>query len=225
MRRMMKTKMTVMTTAGAKAAGFLAIWSDVELAGETDYLHWLTREHAQERLGVPGFLAVRVFRADTEGFARYFILYRLSGSDVVASADYLARLNAPSAWSQRIMPRLKGFVRGGGSIAHESGAGEGAFVLPILFGAAEIARVRAAAQDVCAHDRMISARILVAEQSTTAITTNEKSMRQGDASFEALLLLEAADENALKQACAVTRVADENALRFQQIFSLARREI
>jgi len=41
--------------------GFLAIWSDVEPAGETDYLHWLTREHVQERLSVPGFRAVRIF--------------------------------------------------------------------------------------------------------------------------------------------------------------------
>ena len=29
-----------------KGAGFLAIWSDVKAEQETDYLHWLTREHA-----------------------------------------------------------------------------------------------------------------------------------------------------------------------------------
>ena len=39
-----------------QGAGFLAIWSDVRLEGETDYLHWLTREHTSERLGVDGFL-------------------------------------------------------------------------------------------------------------------------------------------------------------------------
>ncbi len=33
--------------------GFLGIWSDVAAQDETDYLHWLTREHTEERLGVP----------------------------------------------------------------------------------------------------------------------------------------------------------------------------
>ena len=46
-----------------KADGFLAIWSDVPPEQETDYLHWLTREHAIERLAVEGFLGVRVYRA------------------------------------------------------------------------------------------------------------------------------------------------------------------
>ena len=39
-------------TAGA---GFLAIWSDVEAQEETNYLHWLTREHTAERVSVRVF--------------------------------------------------------------------------------------------------------------------------------------------------------------------------
>jgi hypothetical protein len=35
--------------------GFLAISSDVPAEQETDYLHGMTREHAQERLAIPGF--------------------------------------------------------------------------------------------------------------------------------------------------------------------------
>ncbi len=46
--------------------GFLGIFNDVPAAAETDYLHWLTREHTQERLSVPGFLRVRVFRTEKE---------------------------------------------------------------------------------------------------------------------------------------------------------------
>ena len=45
------------------ANGFLAIWSDVFADEETDYLHWLTREHAQERLGVPGFRTAQRYEA------------------------------------------------------------------------------------------------------------------------------------------------------------------
>src|SRR5687767_1087406 len=75
-----------------RMTGFLGIWSDVAPQDETDYLHWLTREHTEERLGVPGFLNVRVFRARSAEHRRYFILYGLESPDVMASAPYLARL-------------------------------------------------------------------------------------------------------------------------------------
>ncbi len=45
--------------------GLLVIWSDVAASDETDYLHWLTREHTSERVSTEGFLGVRVFRALT----------------------------------------------------------------------------------------------------------------------------------------------------------------
>ena len=104
-----------------KGAGFLAIWSDVELEEETDYLHWLTREHTSERLGVDGFLRVRVYRSLEAGVRRYFIHYELRSPDVLGSEAYLARLNAPTPWSQRIMPILGNFVRGGGRVLARAG--------------------------------------------------------------------------------------------------------
>ncbi|RPI34160.1 MAG: hypothetical protein EHM67_14730, partial [Hyphomicrobiaceae bacterium] len=94
-----------------KGTGFLAIWSDVRIEQETDYLHWLTREHTSERLSVDGFLRVRVYRSLEADLRRYFIHYELQSPDVVGSAAYLARLNAPTPWSQRIMPILGNFVR------------------------------------------------------------------------------------------------------------------
>src|SRR5215207_6690747 len=105
--------------------GFLAIWSDVEKQEETNYLHWLTREHTAERVSIPGFLDVRVFRARLPEHCRYFILYRLEQPSVLSSERYLARLNAPTEWSQRIMPILQNFVRGGGRAVAEAGSGKG----------------------------------------------------------------------------------------------------
>ena len=46
-----------------QGAGYLAIWSDLTPQDETDWAHWITREHAAERVGVNGFLACRIFRA------------------------------------------------------------------------------------------------------------------------------------------------------------------
>src|SRR5205085_60408 len=114
--------------ADMRGAGFLAIWSDVEPAALIDYRHWLTREHTTERVTTKGFLGVRVFQADRADIHRFFILYELETPEVLDGPAYLARLNAPTPWSQRIMPQLGNFVRGGGVMAARAGRGEGAII-------------------------------------------------------------------------------------------------
>ena len=37
-----------------QGAGYLAIWSDLAPQDLTDWAHWITREHAAERVGVTG---------------------------------------------------------------------------------------------------------------------------------------------------------------------------
>src|SRR5258708_28607262 len=111
-----------------RGAGFLAIWSDVEPKALTDYRHWLTREHTTERVTTKGFLAVRVFRADRADTNRFFILYELEAPEVLDGPAYMARLNAPTPWSQRIMPQLGNFIRGGGVMIVRAGRGEGAMI-------------------------------------------------------------------------------------------------
>ena len=111
-----------------RGAGFLAIWSDVEPDHLTDYRHWLTREHTTERVTTKGFLGVRVFRAARTDIARFFILYELEAPEVLDGPAYLARLNAPTPWSQRTMPRLGNFIRGGGVMTARAGRGEGSTI-------------------------------------------------------------------------------------------------
>src|SRR4051795_8298173 len=114
-----------------RGAGFLAIWSDVEPGNLTDYRHWLTREHTTERVTTKGFLAARVFRADRTDTNRFFILYELQAPEVLDGPAYLARLNAPTPWSQRIMPQLGNFIRGGGVVTARAGRGEGAVIVAL----------------------------------------------------------------------------------------------
>src|SRR6266567_7435201 len=111
-----------------QGAGYLAIWSDLTPLDETDWAHWITREHAAERVGVNGFLACRIFHALGAAVNRYFILYELEDERVVGGPDYLARLNAPTPWSQRTMPKLGNFARGGGVMTARAGRGEGATI-------------------------------------------------------------------------------------------------
>src|SRR6187455_2034637 len=101
----------------------------------------------------------------------------------VGSEPYLARLNAPSEWSRRIMPILGNFVRGGGRVVAEAGRGEGAMVVPIVCEHSEVAAAAAALASLAALDRVASARLFEVEQRETRIATKEKAMRPNDASF------------------------------------------
>jgi len=68
---------------------------------------------------------VQHLRALGTAINRYFILYDLETPEVVGGQQYLARLNAPTPWSQRIMPRLHNFARGGGRVAATAAVGQG----------------------------------------------------------------------------------------------------
>ena len=180
--------------------GFLSIWSDIPAEDETDYLHWLTREHASERLGVPGFLRVGVYRALNLDVRRYFIRYELALAGVLTSAGYLERLNSPTPWSRRIMPKLLNFVRGGGKVAGRAGAGSGGFL-----GVLKLPEVNAVSSaDVLGRmvqiDRIVSAELLETDKEQTSVATREKSLRQGDGSFDGLLLVHGLDETPVKKA-------------------------
>jgi hypothetical protein len=180
--------------------GFLAIWSDIEPAAETDYLHWMTREHAIERVGIPGFLAMRMFRALDVDARRYFILYELENAGVVGGPEYLARLNQPTPWSQRIMPQLRNFARGGGHVAAASGTGRGGFIAPLRLDAAAAARAAEVAAAAAKIDRVASVRVLATDHAQTSIQTREKGMRAGDRSFDGLLLVEGVDAASVRAA-------------------------
>jgi hypothetical protein len=199
--------------------GFLAIWSDVPPEIETDYLHWLTREHTHERLGVDGFLGVRVYRALRKDVRRYFIHYELASSDILSSASYLERLNAPTPWSQRIMPILGNFVRGGGTVVAEAGTARGCVLAVIKLQAQPHGFHRERLQSIAASDRIIAAQLLETDRQRTTIATREKSMRTQDDSFARLLLVEGLDELGVLNAIARNGIAFTDAL-YAQIFQL-----
>jgi hypothetical protein len=182
-----------------RGSGFLAIWSDLAAEDELDWSHWITREHAAERLGVDGFLTCRIFRAIGTLANRYFILYELESPEVIGSAGYVARLNAPTAWSQRIMPRLKNFVRGGGRVVASAGAGRGGVLAAIPLDAAPGIPEQIVTR-LTAMDRIVAAHLLVTDDAQTSIQTREKGMRNDDRSFTALLLVEGLNESSIRNA-------------------------
>src|SRR4051812_27731717 len=182
-----------------RGAGFLAIWSDVEPAALTDYRHWLTREHTTERVTTKGFLAVRVFRAERSDLNRFFILYDVEAPEVLDGPAYLARLNAPTPWSQRIMPQLGNFVRGGGVVTARAGRGEGSTVVAMRMERLPQAP-RRLAEDIAALDGIAAVQIGATDLARTSVPTIEKGMRRQEGVFAGLLLIEALDEKSLRDA-------------------------
>lgn len=188
-----------------RGAGFLAIWSDVERSNLTDYRHWLTREHTTERVTTEGFLANRVFRADRADIERFFILYELQTPEVLDGPAYLARLNAPTPWSQRIMPQLGNFVRGGGVVTARAGRGEGSTIVALRLERLPEAP-RRLADDIAALDGIAAVQVGATDIARTSVPTVEKGMRRDEGLFAGLLLIEALDEKSLR--AAVRRAAD-----------------
>jgi hypothetical protein len=189
----------------------LAIWSDIETEQETDYLHWLTREHVLERVGVDGFLSGRVFRAEVPGKRRFFITYELTEAEALAGPSYLARLNAPTPWSQRVMPLLQNFARGGGPVVARAGLGGGAVLMPLRLSleaaglAAPVAQ-QALVQRVAALDAVAQVWLMQVDAAATGVPTREKAMRRSaEGAFDGVLVIEALHE-------AAARAAKEDAL-------------
>src|SRR4051812_11939182 len=182
-----------------RGAGFLAIWSDVEPAALTDYRHWLTREHTTERVTTKGFLAVRVFRAERSDLNRFFILYDVEAPEVLDGPAYLARLNAPTPWSQRIMPQLGNFIRGGGVMTARAGRGEG-FVIAALRVERLPQQPQRLAEALVALDGIAAVQIGATDAARTSVPTAEKGMRKQEGFFAGLLIVEALDEASLRGA-------------------------
>lgn len=92
------------------ARGILSVWNDIGPEAEALYERWYMTQHFPERLGVPGFLRGRRYEA-IEADRRYFTFYDLTHPDVLFSDAYLARLNAPTAWTETVMGSWRGMLR------------------------------------------------------------------------------------------------------------------
>jgi hypothetical protein len=88
----------------------LAMWWDMAPATRREFEDWHTHEHFPERLAVPGFLRGSRWTS-ADGGEGVFVLYELEGHPVLSSPAYLARLNAPTPWSAKLMPHHRHMVR------------------------------------------------------------------------------------------------------------------
>ena len=192
-----------------KGSGFLAIWHDIRAEGEPEYNLWHTREHMPERLGVPGFQAGRRWVDWNLRKHRYFTLYEALTIDVFGSAPYRARLNAPSAWSNRVQPHFANFVRSACRTLVSVGKGIGGAIATIRvnFAAGAGAAVFSAKSHALAHeimplDGVTSVHIGLAVPEITRVQTTESELRKltGEDVFDAVVMVDGIGRRELERA-------------------------
>lgn len=164
---------------------------------------WHSHEHLPERVGIDGFLRGRRCAALDATLAHYFVIYEVEDLDVMTSPGYLARLNNPSAWTERTMTRVLNVNRTLCEVAITAGAGMGSEVLTVRLSALpghEDVLTQFLSEnlpDVGVRPGLVGAHLLKKSE-TVRPDTKERELRQKpDDSEDWVLILEAYDGLAL----------------------------
>jgi len=174
---------------------------DVAPAAIPEHEDWHTHEHLPERLAIPGFL--RGTRWLTrQGQPRYLVLYEVMHLETLTSEAYLARLNAPSPWTSRMMLHYRGMCRGFCSVTGSTGFGTGHVALLTRFKpdaeAADPLR-RWLVEDLL--PRQVTCRGIgsahLLEGAVTPAMTHEQRIRGADAGIDWAVLVTGYSEQAL----------------------------
>jgi hypothetical protein len=116
-----------------RGLGFLALWNDFDPAREAEYECWHTFEHVPERVGIPGFLSGRRYRAAERNEDRYFTLYDLESLAALDGPGYADVVNCPTPWSLAMRPSFRKFHRAPCRTLATFGLGTGGCIGTIRF--------------------------------------------------------------------------------------------
>lgn len=167
---------------GLLGTGVLAIWNSIIPEAEDDFYRWHNTEHMPERVGVPGFLRGRRYLS-TARPRDFFTLYETETVETIRSAPYLARLNDPTLWTQRVLPHFRDVVRNGYRVVATSGRGQGGVLLTARLqrgGVGEGVLRRWTEADLALVRQpigVIGVHLLEPVPETTRIQTKEKELR------------------------------------------------
>lgn len=184
--------------------GALLIWHDPEPEAESDYNEWHSKEHMYERVGVPGF--ARGQRAVAlSGAPRYFNLYEVEDFSTLTSRAYLDRLNDPTPWTRRVVPRMHNNSRTLCRVSASFGAGVPAFWTMILVspasGREEELRAWLANEvlpTLARRPGVLGAHLVEGERSASGTDTAEKRLRgSGNEFVDWVVLVGGYDREAL----------------------------
>lgn len=187
-------------------AALVAIWNDVAPEGRDQFYEWHNHEHMPERVGIPGFLRGRRYRA-TDAGPEYFTLYEAESAAVLTGPHYLERLNNPTPATRTVIPKyFRNMVRGVCNVRLSAGVGIGGSIVTLRFGA-EIGRSAGLERHltkllppIAALPMIAGAHLCVADTAASTIQTAERNSH-GAAVPEWLVMIEGVNPESANAAC------------------------
>lgn len=162
----------------------VAMWWEMAADHRTEFEDWHSHEHFPERLGIPGFQRATRW-ASAAGDEGFFVMYELAQYETLSSPAYLARLNAPTPWSVKMMPRHRNMVRSQCRVLESHGGGAAASVLTIRLspapGRADALRgaLRHTLQALPQRAGLTAAHLLQTQTPPATAATTEQQIRGG----------------------------------------------
>ena len=189
----------------AGQGGVVAIWNGIAEEARDEFYRWHETEHMPERLAIPGFLRGRRYRVVGEGI-EFFTRYDVESPAVLTSEAYLARLNAPTEWTKRVLPHFRDTARALCLPVGDRSRHSRTWLVTLRVfgevGEAEMTR-RMHASASANVEAGASVELLKIDDAASAIETAERISRPGDArNSRWIILAEAPDEWGAKQALA-----------------------
>jgi hypothetical protein len=195
---------------GLAGDGVVAIWNGIRPEARAEFYEWHNREHMPERVGIPGFLRGRRYRA-LEGRPEYFTLYETRDTAVLAGADYLARLNAPTPWTRKTTQHFTDTSRSLCRVALSFGRGGGGLMMTWRFENPE--GFEQSLEGIAKRPGVAGAYLCIADREASGIQTEEKKGRPQSAVPGCVLMVEGgAERDSLEEACSKIKIAGERGL-------------
>jgi hypothetical protein len=185
----------------SRATGVLSVWNEYPIEDAEFYERWYMTEHFPERLGVPGFLRGRRYRA-IDADRTYFTFYDLASPDVLFSDPYIARLDDPTVWTRRIMSRWSGMFRTVCRRLARSGTAVGGFAVVTRFeDEAQLSRGQAAELHTSFADtEVLAVDFWQATVEQNAATREAASRAEADRTIRAAVIVETSSEESARRA-------------------------
>ncbi len=155
---------------------------------------------------MPGFRTGARYEA-LRAEPRFMSAYETDTPEVLSSPEYKARLNAPTPWTQRVMPAFRDTVRVAGSILVDAGVGGGGVLRTVRLECEPERRDRirgaltlSLAEQVLKEKGVARVRVVEAPPVIATAQTSETAIRGLDRSAAFTLLVDGQDAPALERA-------------------------
>jgi len=198
--------------------GAVAIWNGITDEGRAAFFGWHNREHILERVTTPGFQRGRRYMA-LEGYPEFFTLYEVDDVGVLSGPDYLARLSAPTAWTQRAVPHFTDVARALTRVVVSTGLGEGGVLATLRFETSNEAELATAVHEaadriLAAHPEITGIHLCCADIAASSIETAERKARGGGTAVPQTVLMVEGTDAALVPQIVETEFSDLMLARF-----------